>query len=531
MLYLLKSSAVLFVLILFYKVFLEKEKAFVFNRVYLLSALAISLISPFITYAVSIEWAEFILPEQTLAYGYNDVFTEKNLGTNISSLKINWSIALFVLYSLGFIGMFIKFNKNLYNLINRCKKAKFEKINSYKIVTEGKNSIPFSFFHYIFLPKYAAPEILEHEKRHADAYHSIDVLISELLLIVFWFNPLFYWHKRLITQNHEYYADAYSKNRDLKKYKLLIFNQIYKNKANTLASGFDYSIIKKRMMMLQKSRSGPLLWAKKLMVLPLFALLSFIACEKTYAQVNKDSKSTITAKSTSNLIVEVDGKTNSNVQFYYNNMDQPISPANMHTLLKKISLMDMDQLSFRVNGKMLEGKSLPEIIYTEEKKELFMRKLKAPQGLLKIKTEAHANGKKYRGIKLDDGNNMSTWYTGESIPPPPPPPMAPMAPKAATKAEKSTLPPPPPPPKAPETAKAPPPPPSAPTAVNAPSELPPPPPPPRAPETLDELNKLIKHVESELANHKSGAHKLTEKEVKWNKQLLQKLYNKKKDFK
>ncbi len=46
-----------------------------------------------------------------------------------------------------------------------------------------------------------------HEEAHASQKHSLDILFVELLQIIFWFNPLFYFIKRSIKLNHEFLAD------------------------------------------------------------------------------------------------------------------------------------------------------------------------------------------------------------------------------------------------------------------------------------------------------------------------------------
>lgn len=75
-----------------------------------------------------------------------------------------------------------------------------------------KYALPFSFFNHVLInPKYLKQEeideILFHEHVHIRERHWIDLLIIELLTVIFWFNPFIWFIELAIKQNHEYLAD------------------------------------------------------------------------------------------------------------------------------------------------------------------------------------------------------------------------------------------------------------------------------------------------------------------------------------
>ena len=85
----------------------------------------------------------------------------------------------------------------------------------YTIVETKKDVAPFSFFKAIIynplaLSKTTIQQILTHEKAHVRDWHSLDILISEVVLIFMWFNPLFWWYQKYLIQNLEFIADAHS---------------------------------------------------------------------------------------------------------------------------------------------------------------------------------------------------------------------------------------------------------------------------------------------------------------------------------
>lgn len=49
--------------------------------------------------------------------------------------------------------------------------------------------------------------MLIHETAHCEQWHSVDVLLAELLLAFTWWNPLNWLLLRTIRQNHEFLAD------------------------------------------------------------------------------------------------------------------------------------------------------------------------------------------------------------------------------------------------------------------------------------------------------------------------------------
>lgn len=224
--------------------------------------------------------------------------------------------------------------------------------------------------------------------------------------------------------------------------------------------------------MLQKTRSGPFIWIKQALVLPLLIGLAAVSCEKIIAQEEKPVK--VFKKNEAQMFTSFDGKSVTNPIFYHEDFDGPIKSSELAKLLRMQSSDHLDKFSIEISGKKYEAKEMGQIEYSEAKEELFMRKLATGSSVLKIKQSLTSNGKKYRVIDLGDGNKRSIRYDGSlsSIPPPPPPPISPPAPPASP-----SVAPPLPPPAPPAASSVPPAPPSPPSFSDAP---PPPPPPPLA---------------------------------------------------
>ena len=434
--YLIKFSSVLLVLLIFYRFSLENERAFSFNRIFLLASLIFSISIPFAFITVEADFASLPLGE-VVAVGdekVNSINDYVALQLNQSSRTIGSNSIFIGFYFLIAGALLVRFVFNLSKMIMKCLSVPAFVKEKYHIVLVDQNMTPNSFFNYIFLNRSAFEKgeidqaIIAHERRHADALHSIDVILIELALVVFWFNPIVYWLKQNILLNHEFEADQQESRSALRKYQDLIFQQIYINNSNSLASGFNYSFIKKRMNMLQKTRSGPLLQVKQLLVIPLLLSLSFIACEKVIAQNEK-----VTIESSEGIIEMMtvyNGKKVSNAIYYHSDVNGPVDSEVVARLLRNNGMDHLDKLTVHMSGKKHQLKDLAQVEYTEAKEDLFMRKLHFGNSLLIIRDEERSAGKKYRAINLGEGQKRSVTYDAsmDRIPPPPPAPPAPPVP-------------------------------------------------------------------------------------------------------
>ena len=146
-----------------------------------------------------------------------------------------------------------------------------------------------SFFGYVFWKNDGGdPLIFQHELAHVRGWHSLDVLLTEILVIFQWFNPMAWSLRRSLRTVHEYIADEWVVRNTQRRYDyaLLLVKTAgpgFKEPAQGLTIGFE-SQIKNRLVMLAKSPSRPLLRAKYLLALPIAAallmLFSFRLVEK-----------------------------------------------------------------------------------------------------------------------------------------------------------------------------------------------------------------------------------------------------------
>jgi len=282
--FLLKSSACLAILLMFYKLLLEKECMHTLKRYYLLAALVLALVIPSITFVQYVEVApapfsfniEEAVPMETSA----PMVIEE-------TLAVDWTVVFWAIYALGVLFFSLRFLKNIFGIAHNIRnnpKLRFERLIN---VLLQDSTVPHTFFNYIFLNKKkfeanAIPkEVLVHEAAHAKQKHSIDILLVELLQIIFWFNPLVYLTKNAIKLNHEFLADqAVLKNgTDTPQYQniLLAFASSASSQENqsNLANAITYSSIKKRFTVMKTRTSRKSILLRCILLLPLIATLVF----------------------------------------------------------------------------------------------------------------------------------------------------------------------------------------------------------------------------------------------------------------
>lgn len=281
--HLLKFTASLAILWLFYKLFLENDNRHQFKRFYLLASIFFALIVPFITFTEYIE-----ATTQSVSLSSNLEFTTV-IEQNVQPPEVDYlPIILWSVYGIGVLFFGVKFIVNLFRVFNKIRTSEKYFNQSFIYVLIDNLNIPHSFFSYIFLNKdlyksaQIPKEVLIHEQTHAQQKHSVDILIMELLQIVFWFHPLIYVMKHSIKLNHEFLADEAVIHQGIEastyQQLLLAFSSNASKHLPTeigITSSINYSSIKKRFTVMKTQTSKTRIWISTILLLPIIAILFY----------------------------------------------------------------------------------------------------------------------------------------------------------------------------------------------------------------------------------------------------------------
>jgi len=287
--YLLRSGVCLALFYVFYRTVLMRETSFALNRAYLLGAAALSLGLPLVR--VTSPFFTTVVPPSAL----------RTMADPAAALPppsaAGLHQALLFVYIAGAGACLLLFLIRIARLALMAARCGCVRNRGLRIVLCGHPGESFSFFNFVFLNRAKIADgdvdrILAHELAHVRQLHSFDIVFSELLTVVQWFNPFVWPYKRSLRETHEYLADraVIAQGCSLARYQLLIVEQHVGGRLLELASSFRTSQIKRRITMLSKQETKGLARWKPLLILPLaVAFVLAFAESRTVVQSGPDS--------------------------------------------------------------------------------------------------------------------------------------------------------------------------------------------------------------------------------------------------
>ena len=283
--YFLKINVAIALFYAFYRLFFHKDTFFHWRRIALLCFFAISLLYPLL----NIEgWIKAHEPMVAMADLYATIILPEQVVTIPQETEINWQelikLLTGIIYWSGVLLLTARFFLQLGSIMRlhfQCSKSQLKGVRVHLLKKEAG---PFSFFHWIFIHPQShtdseISEIITHEETHARQYHSIDVLISEIMCIFCWFNPFSWLMKREVRGNLEYMADSrvLETGHDSKSYQYHLLGLAHHKAAANLSNSFNVLPLKNRIKMMNKRRTKEIGRTKYIMFLPLAALLMIVS--------------------------------------------------------------------------------------------------------------------------------------------------------------------------------------------------------------------------------------------------------------
>lgn len=265
--YLLQTNLYLLLFMGFYVLVLRNETFFRQNRFFLNTSIFLSFLIPFI----NSDWfRDLIITHQVREVAIMPsqmIYETVIVGINEETSSVTAADAIFWIYTAGAIFLSIRFLLRLALLQLNLKAEKGTAFSFFKTLVVDKD-----------LPK--VETIIDHEKVHMRQWHSADILFIELAAIINWFNPVMYLYKKEIRHIHEFIADeeAAELMQSKSDYAMLLFsNTLGVDPLHLSNNFFNRSLLKRRIMMLHKTRSRSTgLW-KYGFTAPLFMLMLIVS--------------------------------------------------------------------------------------------------------------------------------------------------------------------------------------------------------------------------------------------------------------
>ncbi|MFN2314044.1 MAG: TonB family protein, partial [Bacteroidales bacterium] len=291
--YAFESSICLVILWLFHEIALKRDTRHSRNRYYLLGSMLFSAVIPLLNIRIGSPGTilppggivSLLLPET--------VVTPDGLPGSVGLVHelLPWLYPAGVLISASFM---ITGSVSLVKLIFSARsKGKV-------IVIESYNRVCFSAFGYIFISSSVADadaeRMINHEMKHIRLGHQSDLLVTAIITSLQWFNPAAWLMRRSLQAVHEYEADSecITGGEDPRSYQKLLLSAVFRCPVPLLSTTFSKrSLLKNRIIMMTKKRTGSSASLKMILAVPLAAALIFMFSCKDRSEARTEADAVI----------------------------------------------------------------------------------------------------------------------------------------------------------------------------------------------------------------------------------------------
>ncbi|MBQ2969380.1 MAG: TonB family protein [Bacteroidaceae bacterium] len=308
--YTLKSAFCLTLFYPAYRLLLSKETFHRFNRIALLTLLVLSYLLPLLSIGSVPSAMQESLVQSDLTAIPTVTETMPSTPTTATAMagteRARTLLWIYLLGGIGCMGYQLMSFARLGTLLRKAKRAPLPhnlqgKHTRAQLYVHDEEVAPFSWMHLIVVSRTNLVEngraILIHELAHIFHRHSWDLLLTDICLIVQWFNPTAWLLKQELRTLHEYEADdmVVKSGIDAKEYQTLLIKKVVGTRLYSMANNLNHSSLKKRITMMLKKKSNPWARLKYLSILPLAALsVAVLARPEVSNKLNEISSAKVT---------------------------------------------------------------------------------------------------------------------------------------------------------------------------------------------------------------------------------------------
>ena len=272
-----------------YYLLLRNNKFHSYNRYYLLAAVVLSILMPFVhipvDFGASQDKPAVIWQTLTAISSVTENKHVQILPGDISNFFTLNNI-LMLLYGLVACAIFSRLVTAIIFIKKLLRKYKVRRTSNIYFINTEEPATPFSFFKWLFwnnkveLQSEKGQQMFRHEIFHIQQRHSWDLTFLELSTAVFWINPFFHFIKKEVKTIHEFLADEFAtKENDKWNYAELLLMQVLGSSSNRLVNPFFHNQIKRRIAMITSSKTPKHQFFRKLVIFPIafivFLLFAF----------------------------------------------------------------------------------------------------------------------------------------------------------------------------------------------------------------------------------------------------------------
>jgi hypothetical protein len=274
---LIKINLVLAFFVMAYFLILRRLTFYSLNRLFLVFGILFSSLYPFI------DLTDLFYSQQQIV-AFVPAINEKVTRFGLSNFIITyWPYIRLLLYA-GIVVMAIRLTLQFITLYKLHKSSAPDLVDNVPVRRLKELVSPFSFWQTIYINPSLHQEkdlksILAHEHIHIRQWHTLDILLAELSVVFYWFNPGVWLMKKAIKENLEFITDekVLKTGIDKKAYQYSLLDVGNLAASNRLTNSFTISDLKKRIRMMNARRSSRLTLSRYALVVPVLLLITLLS--------------------------------------------------------------------------------------------------------------------------------------------------------------------------------------------------------------------------------------------------------------
>jgi bla regulator protein BlaR1 len=276
--FLLKVNIALIAFCLGYYLVLRKLTFYTLNRAYLGLGIIFSSVYPLIDLSDFLQrYQRLAVPVQRMALNW------KAPAEQLAQQPGYWYWAT-VIFWLGAIVFAMRLLVQLFSLYKLYRNSEPDTIQGHAVRVTDTNISPFSFWQNIYInpdniDNADLPSILRHEQIHVKEWHTLDILLAEISVIFYWFNPGVWLMKKAVRENIEFITDRkiLQLGADTKAYQYSLLNvSIAATTSAGITNHFNFSTLKKRIKMMNAKRSSNVNLTRYAFLVPTVLICLFV---------------------------------------------------------------------------------------------------------------------------------------------------------------------------------------------------------------------------------------------------------------
>ena len=279
LIYQVKVAVLVAVLFGGYRLLLGRETFHRFNRSVLITIALLSFVLPLFHITRQAQQQPQFPPAAT-----EQTQVEADAGVSAQKpLRVNPVAILLVLYGAGVVYVLVRKGVSVLAVSRIIRKGRYaDRAEGVDVIESDQIPGPLNWMRYVVMPREwlesENASVWKHENLHAHRWHSLDLLMADVMTAFQWFNPVMIPLRKEFELIHEYEADqaVIESGANAKEYKLMLVSAVAASRGLAMTSWLKQSNLKKRIDMMDKKQSNG--WSRlRVLFIPAIAYLFLFA--------------------------------------------------------------------------------------------------------------------------------------------------------------------------------------------------------------------------------------------------------------